>query len=111
MRGAVAAGTPILVQPGAPLRPAAIYDTNGAIVTAAVTENGGEAAFLGAIRDGRIVRIRLERPAAREIHPVMLIAGPDSWQVVDAAAAFEAIPLAECGSINISARRFSATAR
>ena len=69
------------------------------------------AAFLGAIRDGRIVRIRLERPAAREIHPVMLIAGPDSWQVVDAAAAFEAIPLAECGSINISARRFSATAR
>ena len=40
-----------LVQPGAPLRPAAIYDTNGAIVTAAVTENGGEAAFLGAIAD------------------------------------------------------------
>ena len=40
-----------LVQPGAPLRPAAIYDTNGAIVTAAVTENGGEAVFLGAIAD------------------------------------------------------------
>src|ERR1700757_161406 len=32
-----------LVQPGAPLRPAAIYDTNGAIVTAAVCENGGDA--------------------------------------------------------------------
>src|ERR1700730_17957038 len=29
-----------LVQPGTPLRPAAIYDTNGAIVTAAVNENG-----------------------------------------------------------------------
>ena len=40
-----------LVQPGAPLRPAAIYDTNGAIVTAAVGENGGEAVFLGAIAD------------------------------------------------------------
>ena len=40
-----------LVQPGAPLRPAAIYDTNGAIVTAAVSENGGEAVFLGAIAD------------------------------------------------------------
>jgi molybdenum cofactor synthesis domain-containing protein len=40
-----------LVQPGAPLRPAAIYDTNGAIVTAAVTENGGDAVFLGAIAD------------------------------------------------------------
>ena len=40
-----------LVQPGLPLRPAAIYDTNGAIVAAAVSENGGEAAFLGAIPD------------------------------------------------------------
>src|SRR6202023_4381407 len=30
-----------LVQPGQPLRHAAIYDTNGAIVTAAVRENGG----------------------------------------------------------------------
>jgi molybdenum cofactor synthesis domain-containing protein len=40
-----------LVQPGSPLRPAAIYDTNGAIVTAAVNENGGEAIFLGAVAD------------------------------------------------------------
>jgi putative molybdopterin biosynthesis protein len=40
-----------LVQPGQSLRPAAVYDTNGAIVTAAVNENGGEASFLGAIAD------------------------------------------------------------
>jgi putative molybdopterin biosynthesis protein len=40
-----------LVQPGQPLRPAAIYDSNGAIVTAAVNENGGEASFLGAVAD------------------------------------------------------------
>jgi len=40
-----------LVQPGLPLRSAAIYDTNGAIVTAAVSENGAEAVFLGAIAD------------------------------------------------------------
>lgn len=40
-----------LVQPGQPLRPAAIFDTNGAIVTAAVSENGGEAVFLGAFPD------------------------------------------------------------
>ena len=40
-----------LVQPGAPLRPAAIYDSNGAIVTAAVSENGGDATFLGAVPD------------------------------------------------------------
>jgi putative molybdopterin biosynthesis protein len=40
-----------LVQPGQPLRPAAIYDTNGAIVAAAIDENGGEAVFLGAVAD------------------------------------------------------------
>ncbi len=40
-----------LVQPGGVLRPAAIYDTNGAIVSAAINENGGEAIFLGAIAD------------------------------------------------------------
>ena len=40
-----------LVQPGEMLRAAAIYDTNGAIVTAAVSENGGEAVFLGAVPD------------------------------------------------------------
>jgi putative molybdopterin biosynthesis protein len=40
-----------LVQPGHPLRPAAIYDSNGAIVTAAISENGGDASFLGAIPD------------------------------------------------------------
>jgi putative molybdopterin biosynthesis protein len=40
-----------LLQPGEPLRAAAIYDTNGAIVTAAVSENGGDAVFVGAIAD------------------------------------------------------------
>lgn len=40
-----------LVQPGEPMRPAAIFDTNGAIVTAAVSENGGESHFLGACPD------------------------------------------------------------
>lgn len=40
-----------LVQPGEALAPAAIYDTNGAIVAAAIDENGGEAVFLGATPD------------------------------------------------------------
>jgi len=40
-----------LVPPGEMLRPAAIYDTNGAIVAAAVAENGGEPFFLGAFPD------------------------------------------------------------
>ncbi len=40
-----------LTQPGEPLRPAAIFDTNGPIVAAAVAENGGEPHFLGAVPD------------------------------------------------------------
>jgi putative molybdopterin biosynthesis protein len=40
-----------LVQPGEKLRPAAVYDTNGAIVSAAIAENGGEPVFFGAIGD------------------------------------------------------------
>ena len=40
-----------LVQPGEPLRPAAIYDSNGAIVAAAINENGGKAVFWGAVPD------------------------------------------------------------
>ena len=51
-----------LVQPGEPLPPAGVYDTNGAIVSAAVAENGGEADFRGAITDDEV---RLEK-AMRE---------------------------------------------
>jgi molybdenum cofactor synthesis domain-containing protein len=40
-----------LVQPGEPLRPAAIYDSNGAIIAAAINENGGQAVFWGAVPD------------------------------------------------------------
>lgn len=40
-----------LIQPGEPLRPAAIYDSNAPIIAAAVNENGGEAIPFGAIRD------------------------------------------------------------
>ncbi len=40
-----------LVKPGETLRPAAIYDSNGPIVAAAVQENGGEATVFGAVAD------------------------------------------------------------
>jgi molybdenum cofactor synthesis domain-containing protein len=40
-----------LVQPGRTLGPAEIYDSNGAIIVAAVNENGGAAMFLGAVGD------------------------------------------------------------
>src|SRR5207248_9838549 len=40
-----------LVAPGAPLRPGAVYDSNGAIICAAVREAGGEPVPLGAVAD------------------------------------------------------------
>ncbi len=40
-----------LVAPGAPLPPAGVYDSNGAIVAAAVEEAGGEAVRFGAFPD------------------------------------------------------------
>lgn len=40
-----------LIAPGEPLPPAAIYDSNGPILAAAVTENGGEVLNFGIIRD------------------------------------------------------------
>jgi putative molybdopterin biosynthesis protein len=40
-----------LVPPGAPSRPAGVYDSNGAIIAAAVTEAGGEPMPMGIIAD------------------------------------------------------------
>ena len=40
-----------LVAPGAPPRPAGVYDSNGAIIAAAVAEAGGEAVPLGIVPD------------------------------------------------------------
>ncbi len=43
-----------LVAPGQSLRPAAIYDTNGPIVSAAVSENGGIPWFAGSFPDDEV---------------------------------------------------------
>ena len=40
-----------LTEPGRPLRPGAVYDSNGAIIAAAVSEAGGESVPLGAVPD------------------------------------------------------------
>ncbi len=64
-----------LVQPGMPLRPAAIYDTNGAIVTAAISENGGEARFLGAIPDDEAALEAAMRDALAESDMLVLSGG------------------------------------
>jgi molybdenum cofactor synthesis domain-containing protein len=66
-----------LVQPGLPLRPAAIYDTNGAIVTAAVNENGGEAIFLGAIPDDE-AQLEAAMREALETSDMLVLSGGTS---------------------------------
>jgi molybdenum cofactor synthesis domain-containing protein len=64
-----------LVQPGEPLRPAEIYDTNGAIVTAAINENGGEAHFLGAIPDDEATLEAAMRKALADSDMLVLSGG------------------------------------
>jgi putative molybdopterin biosynthesis protein len=64
-----------LVQPGEPLRPAAIYDTNGAIVTAAIIENGGDATFLGAFPDEETALERVMRKALHDFDMVVMSGG------------------------------------
>ncbi|MHC1948150.1 molybdopterin biosynthesis protein [Bradyrhizobium sp. UFLA06-06] len=64
-----------LVQPGETLRPAAIYDTNGAIVTAAIAENGGDAAFLGAIADNEAMLEAAMRKALADSDMLVLSGG------------------------------------
>ncbi|HEX3505847.1 MAG TPA: molybdopterin biosynthesis protein [Xanthobacteraceae bacterium] len=54
-----------LVAPGDPLRPGGVYDSNGAIIAAAVSEAGGEPVSLGAFPDdekalGKAMRAALE---------------------------------------------------
>ena len=66
-----------LVQPGQPLRPAAIYDTNGAIVTAAISENGGEAHFLGAIPDDE-AQLEAAMRKALEASDMLVLSGGTS---------------------------------
>jgi molybdenum cofactor synthesis domain-containing protein len=64
-----------LVQPGQPLRPAAIHDTNGAIVTAAITENGGESHFFGAIPDDEVLLESAMRKALETSDMLVLSGG------------------------------------
>jgi putative molybdopterin biosynthesis protein len=66
-----------LVQPGAPLRPAAIYDSNGAIVAAAISENGGDAMFFGAVVDDEEA-LEAAMRAALAISDVLVLSGGTS---------------------------------
>ncbi|MGO9135787.1 MAG: molybdopterin biosynthesis protein [Methylovirgula sp.] len=64
-----------LVLPGAPLRPAAIYDSNGPIVAAAVTENGGAPITYGAVGDDEAALAATVQKAHAECDMVILSGG------------------------------------
>jgi putative molybdopterin biosynthesis protein len=64
-----------LVTPGQPLPPAAIYDANGPIVSAAVAENGGEPVFYGAFPDSEAALDAAIKTAFDECDMVILSGG------------------------------------
>ncbi|PSJ57342.1 molybdopterin biosynthesis protein [Pseudaminobacter soli (ex Li et al. 2025)] len=66
-----------LVQPGAPLPPAGVYDTNGPIVSAAVAENGGEPVFLSAFPDDEATLEAAMREALAG-HDMLILSGGTS---------------------------------
>jgi putative molybdopterin biosynthesis protein len=64
-----------LVQPGQPLRPAAVYDSNNAIVAAAVTEAGGEPIIVGSFPDNEKILAEALAGALRIADMVVLSGG------------------------------------
>jgi len=66
-----------LVAPGTPLRPAAVYDSNGAIVAAAVTEAGGEPVPFGAFPDNETA-LELALRTALQVCDLVIISGGTS---------------------------------
>jgi putative molybdopterin biosynthesis protein len=64
-----------LATPGEPLKPAAVYDSNGAIIAAAVAEAGGEAVSFGAFPDDDVTLELAVRTALASCDVVLLSGG------------------------------------
>ncbi|MCK9915596.1 molybdopterin biosynthesis protein [Microbacteriaceae bacterium K1510] len=64
-----------LVPPGAPMKPAGVYDSNGAIVAAALVEAGGEPVVFGAFPDDEAVLEKAVREALAGCDMVVLSGG------------------------------------
>ena len=64
-----------LVEPGQPLRPGGVYDSNAAILAAAVVEAGGEAVSFGAVPDDEAALERAMRAALASCDMVVLSGG------------------------------------
>jgi putative molybdopterin biosynthesis protein len=66
-----------LISPGEPLKSAAVYDSNGAIIAAAVKEAGGEPVPFGAFPDDEIA-LELAVRAALDVCDMVLLSGGTS---------------------------------
>ncbi|MCS5637784.1 MAG: molybdopterin biosynthesis protein, partial [Myxococcota bacterium] len=66
-----------IVQPGDPMRPGLVYDSNGRILADAVRELGGEPRFMGAVRD-EMGPLREELRRALETSDLVLLSGGTS---------------------------------
>jgi putative molybdopterin biosynthesis protein len=64
-----------LVALGQPLKPAGIYDSNGAIIAAAIAEAGGEPLAMGSVRDDAVALDKAVREALTQSDMVVLSAG------------------------------------
>jgi putative molybdopterin biosynthesis protein len=64
-----------LVEPGKPLKPAGVYDSNGAIIAASIAEAGGEAIVLGAYPDDAALLEKVVRDALAVSDIVVLSGG------------------------------------
>lgn len=69
-----------IVQPGEPMHPGLVYDSNGRILVDAVRELGGEATFLGAFRDDVPALREALREALVEADVVLLSGGTSKGQ-------------------------------
>ncbi len=64
-----------LVAPGEPMRPAGVYDSNGAIIAAAICEAGGEPLMMGVFPDDEAVLEAAVREALSDSDMVVLSGG------------------------------------
>ena len=64
-----------LVEPGQPLKPAGVYDSNGAIIAAAIVEAGGEPMAFGAFPDEEVALELAMRTALATCDMVVLSGG------------------------------------
>jgi len=71
-----------LVEPGRSLRPGGVYDSNGAIIAAAITEAGGEPVPFGAFPDDELV-LELAMRGALDYCDIVVLSGGTSKGVGD----------------------------